>query len=309
MKRLLLILSLALAAVLIAGCGGARTLKPQAYVSESGKMVTLPDGVTKLPLGVKFIRNVQYGVGGEEALYLDILCPIDTPDGSMPVVIAIHGGGGVAGSKSDSYGILPQLVLNGYFCVAIDYRLAPGAVFPAQIEDCKCAVRFLRAMKDEYHIDERKIGVWGVSAGGYLAAMLGTTGGFAELEGSGGWADHSSGVQAVVDWYGRADLAIEALPANHSASVMLGTRPQDDPELAKKASPVTYASADDPPFLIMHGDQDAQVPLSHSRALEVALREKGVEAAFLVIEGAGHDFSMVEDRYQSVLDFLNKNLK
>lgn len=309
MKRILFVFCCLLSAGMLVGCQDNHARTPETLVSEEGKTVYLPDNHTVLPAGVKFVQDVPYGAGGTTTLYLDLLCPIELPENPMPAIVCIHGGGGVSGSKSDSYGILPELALEGYFCVTIDYRLAPSAVFPAQIEDCKCAVRYLRTMKDVYFIDPDKIGVWGASTGGYLASLLGTTGNIGELEGSDGWGDFASNVQAVVDWFGRTDLTGEELPENHSASVTLGSRPQDNAELARRASPVTYASADDPPFLIMHGDQDTQVPLFHSQALYAALSENGVDATLQIIEGSGHGFENVEDCYPYVRAFFDKHLK
>ena len=111
---------------------------------------------------------------------------------------------------------LAPFARRGYLGAAIEYRLSPEARFPAQIHDCKCAIRFLRRMSAEYHLDPKRIGVWGASAGGHLAALIGTTGEEAELEGNGGWSDCSSRVQAVVDWAGPADLGL--LQSDQAAS-------------------------------------------------------------------------------------------
>ena len=152
---------------------------------------------------------------------------------------------------------------------SINYRLSQHAVFPAQIEDCKAAIRWLRANAAKYHLDPDHIGVWGASAGGHLVAMLGTTGGVKELEGKGGNLDQSSRVQCVVDWFGPTDLATMGGSHDNPASPdrqLIGGPVQENKEKARKASPLTYVSKDSAPFLIMHGDKDNMVPLQPERS-------------------------------------------
>ncbi len=217
----------------------------------------------------------------------------------MPVVVFVHGGGWSGGTKESAVPGLVQFARKGYFCATIDYRLSGQAPWPAQIEDCKCAIRFLRAKAADYGIDPKRIGVWGSSAGGHLVAMLGTAGDQKQFEGKGGWPDQSSRVQAVCDWFGPADLtwAIPAGPERRPApprptpSVrLLGGPAPDLMEKARLASPVTYVTPDDPPFLIMHGDQDRLVPLSQSEKLRDALRKAKVEVRLQVVKGQGHGF-------------------
>ena len=155
------------------------------------------------------------------------------------------------------------LAAKGYAVASINYRLSQHAVFPAQIEDCKAAIRWLRANAAKYHLDPDHIGVWGASAGGHLVALLGTTGSVKELEGKGGNLDQSSRVQCVVDWFGPTDLA--TMGGSHDKpgspeSRLIGGPVQENKEKARKASPLTYVSKDSAPFLIMHGDQDNTVP-------------------------------------------------
>jgi acetyl esterase/lipase len=128
----------------------------------------------------------------------------------MPVIVWIHGGAWIGGSKDSGIPLLLPFAKRGYFCASISYRFSKEAKFPAQIEDCKCAIRFLRAKAKEFNIDTERIGVWGESAGGHLAAMLGTAGDVKEFEGSGGWEGFSSRVSAVCDWFGPSDLLGQA---------------------------------------------------------------------------------------------------
>ncbi len=158
----------------------------------------------KLPAGVKVLRDLQYVEGGHERNRLDLYLP-EKAEGRLPLVVWIHGGAWWAGSK-DGCPAVP-LTAKGYAVASINYRLSQHAVFPAQIEDCKAAIRWLRANAAKYHLDADHIGVWGASAGGHLVAMLGTTGNVKELEGKGGNLDQSSRVQCVVDWFGPSDLA------------------------------------------------------------------------------------------------------
>jgi acetyl esterase/lipase len=177
----------------------------------------------------------------------------------MPVLVWIHGGGWHRGSKRGSIGKLLPFARKSFFCISIDYRLSGEATFPAQIQDCKCAIRFLRAHAAKYSLDPERIGVWGSSAAGHLAALLGTSGDVKEFEGDEGWEGHSSCVQAVCDWYGPADLMsmleqprrIDTGAANSPESLLIGGPVWENPEKAAMASPVSHVSKDDPPFLIM----------------------------------------------------------
>jgi acetyl esterase/lipase len=156
---------------------------------------------------VEVLSDVEYGKGGDVSLKMRVLRPKTLPKQPMPVLVWIHGGGWEDGTPKESGDRhLMRFAQRGYLCATIDYRLSGKAIFPAQIEDCKCAIRFLRSQAKAYHLDPDRIGVWGESAGGHLAALLGTSGGVTELEGSGGHAEFSSRVQAVCDWYGPSDL-------------------------------------------------------------------------------------------------------
>jgi acetyl esterase/lipase len=188
---------------------------------------------------------------------------------------------------------------SGYIIVSVDYRLSVEAPFPAAIEDCKAAVRWIRANAATYHFDPDHIGAWGHSAGGHLAALLGTSGGVAELEGGGDNLNFSSRVQAVCDMSGPSDIVqfYEAVSnsnegmapiARSSIEQFLGGSVQQNKEKAIAASATTYVSKDDPPFLIIHGANDMSIPVSQSELLASKLKAAGVPVTLIVDENRGH---------------------
>jgi len=272
-----------------------------------------------VPDDVQVLRDVEFGRGGGRPLRMDIYRPKAPPEEPMPAVIWIHGGAWRQGDKESGGPRLVPLVQHGYFGASIEYRLSPEAVFPAQIEDCKCAVRYLRAHAEEYHINPGRIGAWGSSAGGHLVAMLGTTAGIKELEGTGGWAEQSSSVQAVCDWFGPTDFtSIADQPSRiaHDApdspgGMLIGGSLRENREKAIRASPVTYAHKDAPPFLIMHGKADQTVPPQQSIILAEALRKAGVPVDLVLVDGMGHGAGgfTTPANLKQVIEFFDKHLK
>lgn len=258
-----------------------------------------------------------------EAQKLDLYIPT-AGDGPFPVVVMVHGGGFMFGDKADGAGLtgVDQLLEAGYAVASINYRLSGEAIWPAQINDAKAAVRFLRANAAQYNLDPENVGAWGASAGGNLVAMLGTTCDVAELEGAElGNADQSSCVQAVVDWFGPIDfLAMDAqfagtaCPATHDAadspeSMLVGAPIQTVPEIVATTNPMNYIDATDAPFLIQHGSADCNIPPVQGKNLADALGAD--KATRTLIDGAGHGGSQFEtpENLQMVLDFLNQHLK
>ena len=271
-----------------------------------------------LPPGVKVVRDIEYIPGGGRAQSLDLYLP-EKADAPLPLVVWIHGGAWSAGSK-DGNRAMP-LMRDGFATASVEYRFSQQAVFPAQIEDCKAAIRFLRANAAQYGLDPQHIGVWGSSAGGHLVALLGTAGDVAAWE-KGGRPEVSSRVQAVCDFFGPSDLlTMGAQGANHRPmpatdtaespeSKLIGGAIPDNPDKAKAASPVTYASADDPPFLIVHGDKDPLVPHAQSKELHETLQKAGVNSTLRIVEGAGHGNGIdTPETMQTVRDFFIKHLK
>lgn len=230
-------------------------------------------------------RDVTYCTADGVELKMDLYYPTANEEGPFPAAIYVHGGGWSSGRKTSGAGAadIPFLQAAGFLTVSVDYRLAPEYEFPAMLEDVKCAVRSLRAHAGEYRLDPNRIGVWGSSAGGHLAALLGTTDESAGFD-TGEYPAYSSRVQAVVDMFGPADLTGSFGGGYQNARRVFGNF-----DLAL-ASPVTYVSADDPPFLILHGEQDALVPIEQSRILLAALQAAGVPAELVPVKNAGHGF-------------------
>jgi acetyl esterase/lipase len=268
-------------------------------------------GRPPIPEGTKTFRDVKYGPDAERNL-LDVYVPADAK-GPLPLVVWIHGGGWRNGAKGNG-GPAIGLLREGFAVAAINYRLSGQAAFPAQIEDCKAAIRFLRANAKQYGVDPERFGVWGSSAGGHLVALLGTSGDVKALEGAVGEHDDvSSRVQAVCDWYGPTDflqMGGRHDDAGSPESLLIGGAIQENKDKTARANPITYVSADDPPFLIMHGTKDPAVPYGQSELLLTALKKADVEGTLVPLEGAGHggpEFQAADIQRQ-VADFFQKKL-
>lgn len=242
-----------------------------------------PSAVRQPPPGVLVVRDLEYILGGHERNRLDLYLPEKAPR-PLPVIVWVHGGGWTNGDKAR--GPAQDFSTNGYAVAAINYRFSQHAIFPAQIQDCKAAVRWLRANAAKYGLDAAHIGAWGVSSGGHLVALLGTTAGVKEFEGPGGNNDQSSRVQAVVDWCGPTDFLTAG--TKDTRTHLIGGDPQANKDKAIKASPMTYVSKDAAPFLIMHGDKDKTVPFSQSETFAQALQKAGADVTFVPVKGAPH---------------------
>ena len=233
-------------------------------------------------------QDIVYSSRDGADLKLDIHYP-QLVTGPTPTVVYVHGGAWIGGDKKQGAGTvdIPALLEAGFAVIAVNYRLAPQYKFPAMIEDVKCAIRFLRANADRYSLATERIGAYGGSAGGHLVSLLGVADSSAGWD-SGEYAEYSSRVQAVVDMFGPTDL-IGLFPAENPARCedVFGACSVNDPVL-RDASPVTWVSADDPPFLILHGDKDKVVPLSQSEALYERLGDAGVEVTLVVVENGEH---------------------
>jgi acetyl esterase/lipase len=229
-------------------------------------------------------KDITYCTVESVALKMDVYYPPEN-NGRFPVTMYVHGGGWSSGDKAQGAGVaeISELQKAGFLVVSVNYRLAPEYPFPAMIEDVKCAVRSLRAHADEYNLDPDRIGAWGGSAGGHLVNLLGTTDASAGFD-VGEYLEYSSRVQAVVDMFGPADLTVQFEGGYEGASRVF------DGFDAALASPVTYVTADDPPFLMLHGENDKLVPIEQSQILLVALQAVGVPAELVAVANAGHSF-------------------
>ena len=257
-----------------------------------------------VPEGVQMIADLEYVANGHPRQKLDLYLPKGA-EYSVPVVLWVHGGGWAAGDKSRSPAV--PLALRGYAVAAINYRFSQHAIFPAQIHDCKAAIRWLRSRSQQYGLDPQHIGAWGASAGGHLVALLGVTNGHRELEGKLGNLEHSSSVQAVVDWFGPTDFM--TVGSQPTRTKLLGGEPKDKLQLAQLASPLQHVSSGDCPFLIMHGDKDKTVPISQSELLTEALSKAGVDATMVTITDGGHGGAKFNQELDRIDNFFSKYLK
>lgn len=234
-------------------------------------------------------KDLEYANFAGKPLLLDLYRPKNAA-GPLPVVVWVHGGGWKQGSKNRCPAT--WLTEHGFAVASINYRLTDEAQWPAQINDCRAAVRWLRQHSEKYGLDGDHIAAWGGSAGGHLVALMGTLSPPADEK-------ISSRVQAVCDWYGPADLL--TMPPNtlgngrtaadlakSNGAKLLGGTVKDHPELARQASALQQVSEDDPPFLIMHGEKDPAVPLSQSQRLHEKLKSAGAASTLSIIAGAGH---------------------
>ncbi|WP_406695738.1 alpha/beta hydrolase [Singulisphaera sp. Ch08] len=265
--------------------------------------------------GVKVERDLTYAtLKNDRTLKLDLYVPENAPE-RLPLIVWIHGGGWRQGNKFPTGAA--NLAKKGYVVASVEYRLSGEAQFPAQIEDCKAALRWLRAHAKTYHIDPDNVGAWGSSAGGHLVSLLGTAGDKTVWD-IGDHLDQSSRVQAVCDFYGPADFtqmpAKQATKPDGSVAQLLGGSVAEKSEQAREASPISYVSKEDPPFLICHGTEDPLVPLNQSVSFHEALIKAGVPATLVKVERGGHGFRgdtepSSKEVLQQVQAFFDERLK
>jgi acetyl esterase/lipase len=279
-----------------------------------------PGGRFQPPETVKLERDVPYAGTKNPRQTLDLLLP-KSPKGDkpLPVIVNIHGGAFKMGDKSMGVGEIVDLVAGGdYAGATINYRLSGEAIWPAQAHDCKAAIRWVRANAARYNLDPDRIGVIGASAGGHLVAMLGTGGSVEALEGDlGPYKGVSSKVKCVVDEFGPSDLlAMGDYPSrlDHNAhnspeSELIGGALQEHKDTARAASPITYVTRDDPPFLILHGTEDPLVPFNQSERLAKALKDAGVDCLFVKVQGAGHGGFRSAEVPKRIRQFFDKHLR
>jgi acetyl esterase/lipase len=242
----------------------------------------------------QMLEDVTYCTNDGVDLKMDVYFPW-RPAGPSPVIVFVHGGGWVAGTKKGTPGMsyFLDLARRGYTTFSIDYRLAPTDTFPAQIIDAKCAVRHIRAHAADYNVDPNRIGAWGASAGGHLAALLGVADQGAGWD-VGQYLDQSSRVQVVVDMYGVHDFTTVYVVGNLRGldRMVFAAKSPTDPRLAQ-ASPVNYVTPDDPPFLLLHGDLDPTIPVTQSQIFHDRLVAGGVSSTYIVVHNAGHGFNAI----------------
>lgn len=317
-KRAIILLSIGvslfLMTIMIAGCNS--TTDPETGTEDTTYINSKWIDISYAPLS--------------DSQKLDIYLP-NTGTGPFPVIIQVHGGGFATDDKSSIKLTTVFDALNrGYAVVAVNYRLSGESQFPAQINDIKASIRFLRANASTYNLDPGRFAIWGGSAGGYLSALAGTSGDVKTLQDDNlGNSDQSDRVQAVIDWYGPinfstidAEFAALGLTPNHIVdeadspeSLYLGQTigTAEAEALVELSNPTTYISADDPPFLIQHGTSDDNVPITQSVDFAFALKSVlgDSKVTLTIFEGAGHggaEFDSAEN-VSRMLDFLDTTLK
>jgi acetyl esterase/lipase len=278
--------------------------------------------ITVLPSDQNFrtISDIRYCTGGGQPLLMDVFIPDHRLHTRTPAVLWLHGGGWERGDKNGSSGA-ELLVAQGFVTASIFYRLSGDWPFPADIEDCKCAIRYLRANADKYGIDPSRIGIAGASAGGHLAMLLAVADEKAGLEGTGGWPNVSSRVQAVSSWYGPTDFIVGAMEFEHHTGravikLFRGTL-EEKPEAYRRASPITYVNSSSPPLLLVQGDKDDLVPFDQALRMKQRYESVGATIEFIPLHNAGHDFKnagdaplspSVEEIHQRTIEFFKKYL-
>jgi acetyl esterase/lipase len=262
--------------------------------------------------GIERIDDLVYASPGGRSLLADLYLPAEG-SGPWPVIVWIHGGGWRFGDRRQCPDLSRNFASRGFAMASIDYRLTTDAIFPSQIEDVKSAIRWLRASASHYGLDAGRIGLWGASAGGHLAALTATSGPGVFESSASERAEQSSDVQAVVDGYGPTDflqmdahrdpferstdpeslelpLGMRTAHANSFESLLVGGPIEQHTDRVRLANPIAYDRPGIPPFLILHGLSDTTVPAHQSELLFDALAARGVDVTLCMEEGLGHGF-------------------
>ncbi len=312
-----------------AACSGGVAAGPDRRRGEVGREAVVPcDTARAAPAATtRARRDVPYATDGRDTLRLDLELP--TGAGPHPLVVLLHGGGWEGGHRSAMQGEMRALAARGYAAATVSYRLTAGSrdVFPAAVQDVRCAVRWLRANAPTLDVDGARIGALGFSAGAHLASMLGVAAAQPTLDhaaagGGAGWRCLAPGsgapaVQAVVSVAGPQDLRVNGPYTQEQARLVtnfLGAFPGDAPELAALASPIVHVGPGAAPFLLVHGTRDELVPIAHARRMREALHAAGVAATLLEERGLGHAFPALDGRERpsvgcTTLAFLDRWLR
>ena len=257
-------------------------------------------------------KDLVYARIDGKSLALDLYLPTGVQ--APPLLVWVHGGAWTTGSKAS---VPPVFLANGFAVASVDFRQSTEARFPAQVHDIKAAIRYLRANAPAYGYRADKIAIAGDSSGGHLAALVGVTNDHRELEGTvGDNPKQSSSIQAIVSYYGASDLRTilaQSTPfglnmRRPALERLLGALPDQVPELAALASPVSHVDAQDPPLMLLHGDQDPQMPINQAHELQGAYEKLGLDVTFVVVHGAGHGGAVFysPSYLKPVLEFLTR---
>ncbi len=260
--------------------------------------------------------DIQYATSATgEPLRLDLYTP--EPGAGAPLIVWVHGGAWENGNKSAMP--LAPVIERGFAVASLDFSPASKARFPGQVHEIKAAIRFLRAQAKQYGYDASRIAIAGASSGAHLAAVVGTSNGSSELEGTlGDHRNESSAVHAIVSYFAATNLTTiltQSTPfglgiREPAVTRLLGAAPKDAEPLARLASPVFQVDRDDPPLLLFHGDQDPQMPINQSHELEGAYEQQGLDVELVVVHGAAHwgNAFYSADNVQRVVTFLSAQL-
>lgn len=272
-----------------------------------------------VPPSVEGKLDLPYAATENPRQRLDLFLPKNREAGKkLPVLVFIHGGAWQAGDKAQGRGQVMRFVAEGKCAgVSAGYRLSQEAKWPAQIHDCKAAIRWIKAHAEGHGLDAERIVVWGSSAGGHLVAVLGTSAGVEEMDGKiGPHTDRDTKVAGVIDFFGPTDVSkmdAQRLPggqvhdtADSPESKLLGAPVQTVPDKVKSANPLTYVDKFDPPFLMVHGDKDPLVPHGQSELLEAELKRAGVANELYTVKDGGHGGFRDAEVARKVEAFLKK---
>jgi acetyl esterase/lipase len=294
--------------LLLLACSAQRTPLPPTATPQQ----TSTPSPTPVPFQLygETLTNVTYCTIDNTPLNMDLYFP-DT-GGPWPAAVYVHGGSWIRGDKAEAAGFARGMTSQGYLVVSINYRLYPAARYPAMIHDVKCAIRSLRAKAGQYNIDPSRIAALGISAGGHLVALLGTSDQSAGLD-VGEYLDQSSRVQAVVAMAPATDLT-RSFP---NADIELMRQVGFGEDNILQASPITHVTEDDPPFLLIHGDRDAVVPHEQSQLIYERLLQANVPAQLVIVKNGDHSLIAFDgsatptlgEINQIILNFLAQYLK
>lgn len=259
-------------------------------------------------------KNLIYSTTDGKDFGLDLYLPAGVP--TPPLLVWVHGGAWQSGTKAQ---VPPAFVNNGFAVASLDFRQATEARFPAQIHDIKAAIRFLRGKRQDYGYRTDRIAIAGSSSGGHLAALVGVTNGVKELEGTAGtFLKERSDVQAILVYYGASNLMTilaQSTPfglgvRRPALELLLGAQPENARGLAELASPVNHIDRGDPPLLILHGDQDPQMPVNQALELQGAYERAGLDVSLDIVHGAAHggELFFSPERVQRVVAFLHRTI-
>jgi len=271
---------------------------------------TIAKNDPQTPDGTVVLKDVPYVTNGHDRQKLDLLVPMS--EEKLPLLVWIHGGGWEAGDKEDRafYRFLNQ----GFAVASINYRFSQHAIYPAQIEDCKAAIRWLRAHSEEFGLDPEKIAAGSASAGGHLVALLAATG-HTRMFDKGEYLEESSRIQAACDFFGPTDFTdydfqdtIFKDPDDSPLSRLVGGTVTQKIALLSLASPLCFVTSTHAPIIIIHGNKDNLVPLNQSQRYLDALAQANVESTLLIMDNQGHGFEG-ENYWREISTFFEKKLK